>query len=82
MSDGYEVFDTGHDHWEPMRRQLSAEECHRVVETLQRLPLVDDEDALLMLRHATGRRIVSIEDLYDVELPRVLDYLRKASSTR
>lgn len=81
MSHGYDVFDTGHDRWQPTLRQINPEECSSVMAALHCLRL-GDEQGLLVLRHATGRRISEIQDLYDVELPRVLEYLRTASSRR
>ena len=82
MADGYEVFDTGHNHWKPVRQHLNAAQSRRVFDAVRRLKPASAEEARLLLRHAAGHRIEAISDLYDVELQPVLEKLGRMERER
>ncbi|WP_077490410.1 hypothetical protein [Sinomonas mesophila] len=82
MSDGYEVFDTGHNGWRPVRQHLNAAQTEKVLNAVRRLQPASLEEARLLLRHAAGHRIEAISDLYDVELQPVLEKLGRMERER
>ena len=82
MSDGYEVFDTGHNHWQPLRQHLNPAQTEKVLDAVRRLKPASLEEARLLLRHAAGHRIEAISDLYDIELQLVLEKLGRMERER
>ena len=82
MADGYEVFDSGHNGWRPVRQHLNPEQRERVLDAVRRLKPASPEEARILLRHASGQRIEAISDLYDVELQLVLEKLGRMEQER
>lgn len=82
MSDGYEVFDSGHNKLVPRHQRLNAGQIEQVMVALRSLQLNGAEEARIVLLKGSGRRIKLVTELYDVELHRVLAYIAKEERRR
>jgi hypothetical protein len=82
MADGYEVFDTGHNKLVRRHQLLNAKQVDQVMVALRSLRLNGVEEARMVLLKGSGRRIILVTELYDVELPRVLAYIAKEKRRR
>lgn len=82
MSDGHEVFDTGHNKLVPRHQLLNAKQVAEVMTALRSLHLAEVEEARSVLLKGSSGRVTLVTELYDVELPWVLAHIAKEKRRR